>query len=53
MTTFLVNVANDPGTAHNGTTGVTGTLSWAVAQVNANPSANASRKRTHQHQGIA
>ena len=35
MTTFAVTVANDPGTASDGTTGAVGTLSWAIAQANA------------------
>jgi hypothetical protein len=40
MTTFVVNVANDPGTLHDGTTGAPHTLSWAVAQINADPAGN-------------
>ncbi len=35
MTIFTVTVANDPGTASDGTTGSVGTLSWAIAQANA------------------
>ena len=37
---LVVDVAEDPGTAADGTTGVTGTLSWALAQANATAGAN-------------
>jgi uncharacterized protein with beta-barrel porin domain len=36
--TYNVTVANDPGTSATGTTGAPGTLSWALAQVNATAS---------------
>src|SRR4029077_17843676 len=35
MATFDVTIANDPGTQSDGTTGPVGTLSWALAQANA------------------
>ena len=40
MTTFKVTIADDPGTASDGTTGAAGTLSWALAQVNATAGAH-------------
>src|SRR3954451_9550284 len=36
---WVVNVANDPGTSSSGAT-VVGTLSWAIAQVNATNSSS-------------
>ena len=36
--TYNVTIANDPGTSADGITGGPGTLSWALAQVNANAS---------------
>ena len=35
MATFDVSIADDPGTNSAGTTGAPGTLSWALAQANA------------------
>ena len=35
LATFDVTIANDPGTNSAGTTGAAGTLSWALAQANA------------------
>ena len=35
MATFDVTIADDPGTNSAGTTGAPGTLSWALAQANA------------------
>jgi hypothetical protein len=35
MATFNVTVGSDPGTQSDGTTGASGTLSWALAQANA------------------
>ena len=37
ISTFYVTVSADPGTSSNGTTGGEGTLSWALAMVNATP----------------
>ena len=36
MATYTVTIGTDPGTTSSGATGAEGTLSWALAQANAN-----------------